>query len=193
MLWDAPANQLMRTSAAFRKILIAIGSQQLYIETQSAAWDPSWPLVWGGVSGQDVNALYGRALHSYRRCSFIAYRERSLILLFGTVLLVNLEALRGSVEGMLIHLSHSIRLALELQNIARSADEATELAGLLHHYCNALQLFVQPDQAALLCAGQDELLPIRQNSPRITGVPTSPQSRRNNTRLFSFLCSPACE
>lgn len=183
-LWGAPTVELMRTSTAFRKILTAVGAQQCALQGDLTSQE----------TGQMVDAMYGNALHSFRRCSTMAYREKSIVLLFGAILLINLEALRGSLEGMLIHASHGTRLALELDSNGYSLDEAGELSSLLHRYCATLQLFCEfvPGHCILEFT-EREALSRRTSSSSGSGDGHAENSKhghstRNTTRLFSFLC-----
>ncbi|KAI5358685.1 hypothetical protein Slin14017_G109680 [Septoria linicola] len=185
-LWGAVTHDLMRTSTAFRKILVAVGAQQALLERSSNS----------SIECQlSVEALYGKALHSFRRCSFLAYREKSLVLMFGAILLANLEALRGSLEGMMVHISHGARLVLESQNTIQTQDEAQAVALLLNRYCATLLLFCDvPADHVMASFGKHKLVrrlveqSARRDSVESIRVTTS---KRNSTRLFSFLCSSA--
>lgn len=185
-LWGPVTHDLMRTSTAFRKILVAVGAQQALLERTSDH---------NAETQLSVDALYGKALQSFRRCSFLAYREKSVVLMFGTILLANLEALRGSLDGMMVHMSHGARLILESQNTIQNQDEAQAVALLLHRYCATLLLFCDvPADHVMATYGKHEVIRnlVEQPTRRDSAEPARfSASKRNSTRLFSFLCSSA--
>lgn len=129
-LWLRTSGYFAQLNPAFRDILVAFGFQQRALSQRD-----STPTDVANSISHYSNTSYLKALRSYRRHLLSGMVDNDIAHLFGWLLLVLLESLRGSYAEMMIHITHGARLISKTSEKLRDSDEVQDIALLMQNYC----------------------------------------------------------
>ena len=134
-LWNRPIGFLSQTSSAIRKIIVALGSQQRFLQERDSGKQHTRSLQ------ERADQCYTNAVRALRQSIATRSIDGRPVIAFGCVLLILLASLRGSQEEMLIHLQSGVQIMSEKAERFDTSDEMRDIALLLHDYSVSSCLF----------------------------------------------------
>lgn len=133
-MWSRASGYLAQLDPAVRSILVALGLQQRVLSKCDS----------DRVADSELhcsNTSYVKALRSYRRHLLADGTANEATRLFGCLLFVMLESLRGSHAEMLMHLTNGARLISAASVRFWDSDEIQDMAMLMQQFCMSSWLY----------------------------------------------------